>query len=103
LEPRIDVTAEMDWREIGDAKRGIPGLQVNFETDTAEEKAHVRYEAPFEAFCVPFTMAKRFRACATPMSAACLPTPRATSRTVSLCFKTASTVIPGISIRCASA
>ncbi len=30
LEPRVDVTAEIDWREIGDAKRGIPGLCVNF-------------------------------------------------------------------------
>lgn len=47
LEPRIDVTAEVDWREIGDAKRGIPGLAVRFPLDIDEQSDLVRYETPF--------------------------------------------------------
>ena len=47
LEPRIDVTAEIDWREIGGKERGIPGLFVAFETDLAEETVNPRYETPF--------------------------------------------------------
>ena len=46
LAPRIDVTAEIDWREIGDAKRGIPGLAVDFALDL-ESDAATRYETPF--------------------------------------------------------
>ncbi len=47
LEPRIDVTAEIDWREIGDPKRGIPGLSVRFPLSQALECAPARYETPF--------------------------------------------------------
>ncbi len=45
LEPRLDFTAELDWREIGDAKRGIPGLAISF--PTALQNAVATYEAPF--------------------------------------------------------
>jgi alpha-mannosidase len=45
LEPRIDFTADIDWREIGDAKRGIPGLVVSF--PLALKNLSSRYEAPF--------------------------------------------------------
>ncbi len=45
LEPRLDFTAEMDWREIGDAKRGIPGLLVSF--PLALTDIETRYETPF--------------------------------------------------------
>jgi alpha-mannosidase len=47
LEPRIDVTAEIDWREIGDSKRGIPGLSIRFPLSQAVECAPARYETPF--------------------------------------------------------
>jgi alpha-mannosidase len=47
LEPRIDVTAEIDWREIGDTRRGISGLIVVFPTDVDESSLVARYEAPF--------------------------------------------------------
>ena len=45
LEPRLDFTAELDWREIGDEKRGIPGLTVSFPTSLKHVKA--TYEVPF--------------------------------------------------------
>src|SRR5437764_11400373 len=45
LEPRIDFTADIDWREIGDQKRGIPGLVVSF--PLALRNLTSRYEAPF--------------------------------------------------------
>jgi alpha-mannosidase len=45
LAPRIDVTAEIDWREIGDQKRGIPGLAVRF--PLALTGLSSRYEVPF--------------------------------------------------------
>ena len=45
LEPRIDFTADIDWREIGDPKRGIPGLVVSF--PLALTNLTSRYEAPF--------------------------------------------------------
>lgn len=44
--PRVDVTAEVDWREIGDAERGIPGLRVHFPFDGYEGMA-LRCETPF--------------------------------------------------------
>lgn len=47
LEPRIDVTAEVDWREIGDAKRGIPGLFVEFALALQPKGLASRYETPF--------------------------------------------------------
>ncbi len=47
LEPRLDFTAEVDWREIGDAKRGIPGLRVTFELYLDSDEMTSRYEAPF--------------------------------------------------------
>ena len=47
LSPRIDVTAEVDWREIGDAKRGIPGLAIRFPVDIDERSDLARYETPF--------------------------------------------------------
>ncbi|MDX1933824.1 MAG: glycoside hydrolase family 38 C-terminal domain-containing protein [Capsulimonadales bacterium] len=46
LEPRVDVTAEIDWREIGDSGSGIPGLAVDFAYDLTDAPA-VRYETPF--------------------------------------------------------
>lgn len=45
LEPRLDFTADMDWREIGDAERGIPGLIVSF--PLALKDIQTRYETPF--------------------------------------------------------
>ncbi len=45
LEPRIDFSAEIDWREIGDAKRGIPGLIIRFPFQLSDVEA--RYEIPF--------------------------------------------------------
>ena len=47
LAPRIDVIAEIDWREIGDQKRGIPGLVVRFPVDIDERSDLARYETPF--------------------------------------------------------
>ena len=47
LAPRIDVIAEIDWREIGDQKRGIPGLAVRFPLDIDERSDLTRYETPF--------------------------------------------------------
>jgi len=47
LEPRVDVTAEVDWREIGDSQRGIPGLVVRFPFDFFTGDMATRYEAPF--------------------------------------------------------
>jgi alpha-mannosidase len=44
-EPRIDFTAEIDWREIGDGEKGIPGLAISFPTALASVKS--RFEAPF--------------------------------------------------------
>ena len=44
--PRVDVTAEIDWREIGDAERGIPGLRVHFPFD-GYEGLPIRFETPF--------------------------------------------------------
>jgi len=45
LEPRLDFTAEIDWREIGDSERGIPGLVIRFPLALAELTS--RYEIPF--------------------------------------------------------
>lgn len=45
LEPRLDFSAEIDWREIGDPKRGIPGLAVRF--PLALQNLSSRFEAPF--------------------------------------------------------
>jgi alpha-mannosidase len=48
LEPRIDVTATIDWREIGDQKRGIPGLAVRFPMSGFDGSGlTARYETPF--------------------------------------------------------
>lgn len=43
--PRIDVSAEIDWREIGDSERGIPGLVLDSFTPFKDGTA--RYETPF--------------------------------------------------------
>ena len=48
LEPRIDVTATIDWREIGDPVRGIPGLVIRFPVSGLEASSvKSRYETPF--------------------------------------------------------
>ena len=47
LAPRIDVTAEIDWREIGTPERGIPGLSVRFPFDLSSLDFDQRYETPF--------------------------------------------------------
>lgn len=47
LEPRIDVTAEVDWREIGDPQVGIPGLAIRFPFDLSSLDFTSRYETPF--------------------------------------------------------
>jgi len=47
LSSRVDVTAEVDWREIGDAKRGIPGLSVRCPFDLSSLDFDTRYETPF--------------------------------------------------------
>lgn len=44
--PRVDVTAEIDWREIGDAEKGIPGLRIHFPFDGYDGMA-LRCETPF--------------------------------------------------------
>lgn len=43
--PRIDFCADLDWREIGTASRGIPSLMVAFDTGFDEPRAI--YETPF--------------------------------------------------------
>ncbi|HLV78863.1 MAG TPA: glycosyl hydrolase-related protein [Chthonomonadaceae bacterium] len=45
LEPRLDFTADIDWREIGDEERGIPGLVITFPVNL--EGMTSCYEAPF--------------------------------------------------------
>ena len=45
LEPRLDFKAEIDWREIGDEQRGIPGLVVSFPANL--DPSITRYETPF--------------------------------------------------------
>lgn len=47
LEPRIDVTAEVDWREIGDGQTGIPGLYVEFPLNLTGDTTKSLYETPF--------------------------------------------------------
>jgi alpha-mannosidase len=47
LEPRLDFTADVDWREIGDAKRGIPGLRVCFQPPVDWDEMTSRHETPF--------------------------------------------------------
>lgn len=43
--PRVDVSAEIDWREIGDSERGIPGLVLD--NLTPFRGGIARYETPF--------------------------------------------------------
>jgi alpha-mannosidase len=50
---RIDWLADIDWREIGDGKRGIPGLQIDFPTRID------RYKDPCLIFETPFGIVKR--------------------------------------------
>lgn len=45
LEPRLDFSADVNWREIGDPERGIPGLVLRF--PLALQGAALRCEAPF--------------------------------------------------------
>ncbi len=45
LEPRLDFSAEVDWREIGDPQRGIPGLVLSFPFRL--DSVMAQYEAPF--------------------------------------------------------
>ncbi|HZT42851.1 MAG TPA: glycoside hydrolase family 38 C-terminal domain-containing protein [Chthonomonadaceae bacterium] len=45
LEPRLDFSADIDWREIGDEERGIPGLVITFPFSLVNVTS--RYEAPF--------------------------------------------------------
>ncbi|MES2460749.1 MAG: glycoside hydrolase family 38 C-terminal domain-containing protein [Armatimonadota bacterium] len=48
LEPRVDVTATIDWREIGDANRGVPGLVVRFPLQSLGKNGlKALYETPF--------------------------------------------------------
>ncbi len=47
LAPRIEVTAEIDWREIGSPDRGIPGLFISNRTALMPSSVHARYETPF--------------------------------------------------------
>jgi alpha-mannosidase len=47
LEPRVDFTAEIDWREIGSSERGIPGLTLLIPLALAGITA--RYETPFSS------------------------------------------------------
>jgi alpha-mannosidase len=42
--PRVDVVAEVDWREIGDQDAGIPGLVVDFHVNVQGDQA--LYESP---------------------------------------------------------
>ncbi|HEY0867589.1 MAG TPA: glycoside hydrolase family 38 C-terminal domain-containing protein [Fimbriimonas sp.] len=45
LEPRVDFEADVDWREIGDEARGIPGLLLDFAVNTFGHSAV--YETPY--------------------------------------------------------
>lgn len=45
-EPRLDVVADLDWREIGDAERGIPGLVLSLPCDQLGALT-TRYELPY--------------------------------------------------------
>jgi alpha-mannosidase len=45
IEPRLDFTAEVDWREIGSPERGIPGLLVQLPLGFSSIKSS--YEIPF--------------------------------------------------------
>jgi alpha-mannosidase len=45
LEPRVEFIADVDWREIGDHRKGIPGLVIDF--PLALKDLTSRYEAPF--------------------------------------------------------
>lgn len=49
LAPRVDFEARIDWREIGDHDRGIPGLRVGFETalNLDGDDRIERFETPF--------------------------------------------------------
>ncbi|MFM7321902.1 MAG: glycoside hydrolase family 38 C-terminal domain-containing protein, partial [Armatimonadota bacterium] len=47
LAPRVEVTAEIDWREIGSQNRGIPGLFIENRTGLMPASVHARYETPF--------------------------------------------------------
>lgn len=48
LSSRLDFSAEIDWREIGDQNRGIPGLNVKFDDCFATNPAVVGiFETPF--------------------------------------------------------
>lgn len=43
--PRVDFRLRVDWREMGDAERGIPNLRVRFPLDVRDPEP--RYEIPF--------------------------------------------------------
>jgi alpha-mannosidase len=49
LSPRVEFEATVDWREIGDPERGIPGLRVSFETalNIGDGEGVERCETPF--------------------------------------------------------
>lgn len=44
---RVDWFAQVDWREIGDRERGIPGLRIDFESAISAEEAAALFETPF--------------------------------------------------------
>lgn len=52
LADQIDFSAEIDWREIGDKDRGIPGLRVDFESWTPWADTAI-YETPFGTVARP--------------------------------------------------
>lgn len=47
LDARLDFSAEIDWREIGDAEDGIPGLRISFFDAIAGNDANGTFETPF--------------------------------------------------------
>lgn len=47
LNSRLDFSAEIDWREIGDQEDGIPGLKIRFVDAFSEEPVIGVFETPF--------------------------------------------------------
>jgi alpha-mannosidase len=59
---RVDWFAEVDWREIGDKDRGIPGLRVDFECMLdVEDEVPLIYETAFGWIARPPTLYQPFR------------------------------------------
>src|SRR5437868_7809617 len=45
--PRVDIQAEVDWRELGSKDSGIPGLQLDLISPYGDIKKRRIFESPF--------------------------------------------------------